>query len=56
VSAEFISPAATRASIKRVQGQKYRRRQDVLSDKAERIAQQQQDLGEDELARDQVFA
>ncbi|KAI5451468.1 Ribosome biogenesis protein brx1 [Naganishia albida] len=53
---EFISPAATRASIKRVQGQKYRRRQEVLSDKAERIAQQQEDLGEDELARDQVFA
>ncbi|KAJ9095201.1 hypothetical protein QFC19_007656 [Naganishia cerealis] len=53
---EFISPAATRASIKRVQGQKYRRRQDGLSDKADRVAQQQEDLGEDELARDQVFA
>ncbi|GHJ87890.1 hypothetical protein NliqN6_4292 [Naganishia liquefaciens] len=53
---EFISPAATRASIKRVQGQKYRRRQETLSDKAERIALQQEELGDDELARDQVFA
>ncbi|KAJ9096007.1 hypothetical protein QFC21_005371 [Naganishia friedmannii] len=53
---EFISPAATRASIKRDQGQKYRRRQEGMSDKADRVAQQQEDLGEDELARDQVFA
>ena len=53
---EFISPAATRASIKRVQGQKYRRRQETLSDKAERIALQKEEIGDDELARDQVFA
>lgn len=53
---EFISPAAARASFKRVQGQKYRQRKDTQVEREDRRTRQKDELEEDELARDKVFA
>lgn len=53
---EFISPAAARASVKRAQGEKYRHRKDMEADRTDRAQIRRDDLGEDELAVDKVFA
>lgn len=53
---EFVTPAATRASLKREAGQKYRVRKEGEEDREGRAKRRKEDLGEDELARDVVFA
>ncbi|BEJ15649.1 hypothetical protein CspHIS471_0502540 [Cutaneotrichosporon sp. HIS471] len=53
---EFVTPAATRASIKREVGQKYRARKAVEEEREDRAKRIRADLGEDELAVDKVFA
>jgi ribosome biogenesis protein BRX1 len=51
-----VTPAATRASIKREIGQKYRQRKEHEEEREERAKRRKEDLGEDELAVDKVFA
>lgn len=51
---EFISPAAARASFKKIQGQKYRHRQSAQEEREDRRTRQKEELDEDELA--EVFA
>lgn len=53
---EFVTPAATRASFKREAGAKYRARKEEEGERDERRQKIREDLGEDELARDKVFA
>jgi ribosome biogenesis protein BRX1 len=53
---EFVSPAATRASIKRAAGERYRQRKEGQGDREERRQRVREELPEDELARDKVFA
>ncbi|CAK9781995.1 putative ribosomal large subunit assembly and maintenance-related protein [Cutaneotrichosporon oleaginosum] len=53
---EFVTPAATRASIKREAGQKYRARKAVEDEREDRVKRIRADVGEDELAVDKVFA
>ncbi len=53
---EFISPAATRASVKRAQGSKYRSRKDTQAEREDRRIRQKEEVGEDELAVGKVFA
>ncbi len=53
---EFVSPAATRASIKRAQGGKYRQRKETQADRTDRRTTQRAAVGEDELAVSKVFA
>ncbi|KAK4686531.1 ribosome biogenesis protein BRX1, partial [Tremellales sp. Uapishka_1] len=53
---EFISPAATRASVKREAGIKYRARKEEQEEKDDRRKRQREEVGEDELARNKVFA
>ncbi|TXT12839.1 hypothetical protein VHUM_01240 [Vanrija humicola] len=53
---EFVSPAATRASFKREAGQKYRTRKAGEEDRDDRRQRILDELPEDELARDKVFA
>lgn len=53
---EFVTPAATRASLKREMGAKYRARKEGEDERDERLQRIQDELGEDELARDKVFA
>lgn len=55
-NAEFISPTAARASIKRSQGDKYRVRKEDEGDRVERNKRRKEEVGEDELARAKVFA
>lgn len=55
-NAEFVTPAATRASIKRAMGDKYRLRKGGETDRDERNKKRKVDVGEDELSRDKVFA
>lgn len=53
---EFVTPAATRASIKREAGAKYRARKAEEEEREDRAKRVREDVGEDELARDKVFA
>ncbi len=53
---EFISPAATRASVKRAAGEKYRARKETENERDVRRKRQRDDVGEDELSRKRVFA
>jgi hypothetical protein len=53
---EFISPASARASFKRIQGQKYKQRKNVQSERDDRRTRQRDELEEDELAVGRVFA
>ena len=53
---EFVTPAATRASIKKAMGEKYRLRKGTEIDRDERDKRRKVEVGEDELARDKVFA
>jgi ribosome biogenesis protein BRX1 len=53
---EFISPAAARASFKRVQGQKYKQRKGNQTDREDRRMRLKEDLDEDDLAVEKVFA
>jgi ribosome biogenesis protein BRX1 len=53
---EFVTPAATRASIKREAATKYRMRKGGQSERDNRAADRAEDMPEDELARDKVFA
>ncbi|WRT69642.1 uncharacterized protein IL334_006631 [Kwoniella shivajii] len=53
---EFISPAATRASIKKDAGQKYRIRKEGETQREERQKRLREDLPEDQLSRKKVFA
>ncbi|OCF43813.1 ribosome biogenesis protein BRX1 [Kwoniella heveanensis CBS 569] len=55
-NAEFISPAATRASHKKAAGEKYRVRKHGEEKREERRKRIREDVGEDELARKKVFA
>jgi hypothetical protein len=55
-SSEFISPASARASFKRIQGQKYKQRKNVQSERDDRRTRQRDELEEDELAVGRVFA
>ena len=55
-NAEFVTPAATRASIKRAMGDKYRVRKGGETDRDERSKKRKVEVGEDELSRDKVFA
>jgi ribosome biogenesis protein BRX1 len=55
-SLEFISPAAARASFKRVQGQKYKQRKGNQTDREDRRMRLKEDLDEDDLAVEKVFA
>lgn len=53
---EFVTPAATRASVKREAGDKYRQRKEIEVEREERAKRMREDVPEDELARDKVFA
>ncbi|KAL7425068.1 Ribosome biogenesis protein brx1 [Cryptotrichosporon argae] len=53
---EYVSPAATRASAKRAQGDKYRARKATQQDREDRRKRHRDDVGDDELARARVFA
>ncbi|WVW86984.1 hypothetical protein I302_109040 [Kwoniella bestiolae CBS 10118] len=53
---EFVSPAATRASVKREAGQKYRVRKEGQTEREERKKRLREELPEDELSRKKVFA
>lgn len=53
---EFITPAATRASVKRAAGEKYRTRKDGEIGRDERSKKRKVEVGEDPLSRDKVFA
>jgi len=53
---EFVTPAATRASIKREAAAKYRVRKGGEEERGERAARRKEELGEDELAVSKVFA
>jgi len=53
---EFISPSATRASVKRAQGSKYRARKDTQAERDDRRTRQKLEVPEDELAVNKVFA
>ncbi|ODN78482.1 hypothetical protein L202_04115 [Cryptococcus amylolentus CBS 6039] len=55
-NSEFVTPAAMRASIKRDAGEKYRIRKNNEKEREERKKKLKEDAGEDELARDIVFA
>ena len=55
-NSEFITPAATRASVKRAAGEKYRLRKGGEGDREERDKRRKLEVGEDELARSKVFA
>ena len=55
-NAEFVTPAATRASLKKAMGDKYRSRKGTEVGREERSKKRRVDVGEDELARDKVFA
>lgn len=53
---EFVSPAATRASLRAAAGQRYKVRKLGQDERAERAERYQDEVPEDELARDKVFA
>jgi ribosome biogenesis protein BRX1 len=53
---EFVTPAATRASVKREMASKYRMRKGDQQERGARAAQRAEDMPEDELAVDKVFA
>ena len=55
-NAEFVTPAATRASLKKAMGEKYRSRKGGEIDREERDKRRKVEVGEDELSRDKVFA
>ncbi|ADV22406.1 ribosome biogenesis protein BRX1 [Cryptococcus gattii E566] len=55
-NSEFITPAAMRASVKRIAGEKYRIRKEGEKDREERRKRVREDVEEDELARKKVFA
>ncbi|ORX37807.1 putative ribosomal large subunit assembly and maintenance-related protein [Kockovaella imperatae] len=55
-NAEFVSPTAMRAGVKRAQGEKYRVRKEGQSERDERGKRRREEVGEDQLSRKKVFA
>lgn len=55
-NSEFISPASVRAGVKRAAGEKYRVRKEGERDRDDRRKRVKEDLPEDELSRNKVFA
>lgn len=55
-NSEFVSPASVRASAKREAGQKYRMRRDGEEGRDERRKRTREEMVEDKLSRQKVFA
>lgn len=55
-NSEFVSPASVRASVKREAGAKYRQRREEEDGRDDRRKRTKEELGEDILSRNKVFA